>query len=142
MIQKLVLPVDTTNGTKFKDGDLIIFDEKLNMFYKTNKENLFAKEQQERIAFTKQINSTVKELKDSFDRFSKNLEKLYKDNYDSLQSLYMRDSAQLNEKIDNKIGVVDIQMANMQLEYSKFLLEFKETNTKLIEMVESVVVQK
>lgn len=141
MIQKLVLPVDTTTGTKFKDGDLIIFDEKLNMFYKTNKENLFAKEQQERIAFTKQINSTVKELKDSFDRFSKNLEKLYKDNYDSLQSLYMRDSAQLNEKIDNKIGVVDIQMANMQLEYSKFLLEFKETNTKLIEMVESVVVK-
>lgn len=141
MIQKLVLPVDTTTGTKFKDGDLIIFDEKLNAFYKTNKENLFSKEQKERIDFMDKINKSVAELKASFDRVSENLEKMYKENYESLQSLYKRNSTELNEKIDNKISMVDIKMSNMQLEYSKFLLEFKETNTKLIEMVESVVVK-
>lgn len=130
MIQKLVLPVDTTTGTKFKDGDLIIFDEKLNAFYKTNKENLFSKEQKERIDFMDKINKSVAELKASFDRVSENLEKMYNEN-----------STKLNEKIDNKISMVDIKMSNMQLEYSKFLLEFKETNTKLIEMVESVVVK-
>ena len=130
MIQKLVLPVDTTTGTKFKDGDLIIFDEKLNAFYKTNKENLFSKEQKERIDFMEKINKSVAELKASFDRVSENLEKMYNEN-----------STKLNEKIDNKISMVDIKMSNMQLEYSKFLLEFKETNTKLIEMVESVVVK-
>lgn len=130
MIQKLVLPVDTTTGTKFKDGDLIIFDEKLNAFYKTNKENLFSKEQKERIDFMDKINKSVAELKASFDRVSENLEKMYNEN-----------STELNEKIDSKISMVDIKMSNMQLEYSKFLLEFKETNTKLIEMVESVVVK-
>lgn len=130
MIQKLVLPVDTTTGTKFKDGDLIIFDEKLNAFYKTNKENLFSKEQKERIDFMEKINKSVAELKASFDRVSENLEKMYNEN-----------STELNEKIDSKISMVDIKMSNMQLEYSKFLLEFKETNTKLIEMVESVVVK-
>lgn len=114
MIQKLVLPVDTTNGTRFKEGDLIVYDEKNQYFYKTTKENLFAKEQQERKEFVDNINKTVQNMANQYDCFVNN--------------------------INSKIQEVDNYMKHMTKQYNEFLEEFKNTNTKLIEMVEKVIV--
>ena len=129
MIQKLVLPVDTTNGTRFKEGDLIVYNEKNQYFYKTTKENLFYKEQQERKEFIENINKTMNDFID-------NINKVIQD----MQNSYKLEISTNNKNITNKIQEVDNYMNEISKNYNQFLEEFKETNTKLIEMVEKVIV--
>ena len=97
MIKNIVIPVDTTNGTTFKDGDLIIYNESSKTFYRTTKDNLFCREQREREEFNKKMELAILELK-------------------------------------NKIKEMDEK-------YNAFLATFKETNSKLIEMVEQNILK-
>ena len=117
MIQKLVIPVNTTTGVKFKDGDLIIYDERNKYFYKTNKEELFAKEQKERQQFIQEVNKKMEE-------FINETKKSLMDN---------------EKNIKAKIEEVDKYMKNMTKQYNEFIDEFAGTNEKLIDLVEKVI---
>ena len=128
MIQQLVLPVNDTGTSKFKDGDLIIYDEKNRYFYKTNKENFFAKEQKERQDFILKMQEEYKTFVEKSKKQIEDMEKKY------------QESMNLNKKIlDEKIKKLEDYMKNMTNNYNGFLNEFKDTNTKLIEMVEKVI---
>ena len=128
MIQQLVLPVNDTGTSKFKDGDLIIYDEKNRYFYKTNKENFFAKEQKERQDFILKMQEEYKTFVEKSKKQIEDMEKKY------------QESITLNKKIlDEKIKKLEDYMKNMTNNYNGFLNEFKDTNTKLIEMVEKVI---
>ena len=124
MIQKLILPFDTTTGVKFKEGDILVYNEKNQYFYKTTKENLFFKEQQERKAFVEKMEEYVKSINKSIEEMKNN---------------YVSDTSKVRTEIDKKITEVDNYMNKMSNSYNDFLNEFKETNTKLIEMVEKVI---
>lgn len=124
MIQKLILPFDTATGVKFKEGDILVYNEKNQYFYKTTKENLFFKEQQERKAFVDKMEEYVKSINKSIEEMKNN---------------YVSDTSKTRTEIDKKINEVDIYMNKMSNSYNEFLNEFKETNTKLIEMVEKVI---
>ena len=124
MIQKLILPFDTATGVKFKEGDILVYNEKNQYFYKTTKENLFFKEQQERKAFVEKMEEYVKSTNKTIEEMKNN---------------YVSDTSKVRTEIDKKINEVDIYMNKMSNSYNNFLNEFKETNTKLIEMVEKVI---
>lgn len=124
MIQKLILPFDTATGVKFKEGDILVYNEKNQYFYKTTKENLFFKEQQERKAFVDKMEEYVKSINKTIEEMKNN---------------YVSDTSKVRTEIDKKINEVDIYMNKMSNSYNEFLNEFKETNTKLIEMVEKVI---
>lgn len=129
MIQKLVLPFETNTGVKFKEGDLLVYNEKNQYFYKTTKDNLFYKEQQERQDF---IIKTQAEYKSFVENSKKQIEIMEKKYQESME---------LNKKIlEEKIKQLENYMKNMTNNYNDFLNEFKDTNTKLIEMVEKVII--
>lgn len=95
MMQKIVIPYDTSNGVEFKDGDIIVYNERNRTFYKTTKENLFYEEGKKREQFEKKIEEEIKELEE-----------------------YKKD---------------------MTKRFSEFLVEYKETNKKIIGMVKEFI---
>lgn len=114
MQQKMIINVDSPlKINEMKDGDILIYDATKNNFYITTKKSLFQHEERERIEYQKEVNNKIEFMQQSY---ANNVEFLtgqveeYKAKFDELES-----------------------------KYNNFLAQYKESNAKIIEMVEELV---
>ena len=114
MQQKMIINVDSPlKLSEMKDGDILIYDMTKRNFYVTTKKSLFQQEQREREEYQKEVNSKIEFMQQSYQNnvnFLTQEVEAYKAKFDELES-----------------------------KYNNFLAQYKDSNAKIIEMVEELV---
>ena len=114
MNQKMIINVDSpTRLSNLRDGDIIVYDGTRKVFYVTTKQNLFLHEEKARQEYQQYIDKQLAEMK------------------------------QITEEhkafVVESMNELKAEIKNLKENYNDFLIKYKNTNEKIIEMVESVV---
>lgn len=118
MEQKMIINVDTPlSVSSLKDGDILIYDATKKNFYVTTKKSLFQQEQKEREEYQKYVGEKLQFMEKSY---AVNLE-------------------ELTNRVNTAIEEYNSKYTELENKYNNFLEQYKESNAKIIEMVEELV---